>query len=86
MDVVKTPYCGDEEAYCKSSPTVPCRWLRPEDRGRKRCSAALERVAEVVRSGRGAIIGRNIWGFEKISGSAGLQSGDPRRQGPRRKQ
>ncbi|MCC6124230.1 MAG: aldolase [Pirellulales bacterium] len=67
-DVVKTPYCGDVRAYAEIVADCPVPLVAA---GGPKCDtlkAALEMMAEVVASGaRGATIGRNIWGFQKIA-------------------
>jgi len=67
-DVVKTPYCGDVQSYAQivADCTVPLVAA-----GGPKCNtleAALAMMAAVVESGaRGATIGRNIWGFDKVT-------------------
>lgn len=68
VDVVKTPYCGDVKAYAQIVADCPVPLVAA---GGPKCDslkAALELMSQVVQSGaRGATIGRNIWGFQKIS-------------------
>ena len=68
MDVVKTPYCGDVQAYAQIVADCPVPLgCRRRSEGGIRCRAALEMMAQVMRGGaRGATIGRNIWGFRQI--------------------
>ncbi len=66
-DVVKTPYCGDVRAYAEIVADCPVALVAAGGPKAETLRAALEMVAQVVRSGaRGATIGRNIWGFEQI--------------------
>jgi fructose-bisphosphate aldolase, class I len=68
VDVVKTPYCGDAKAYAQIVGDCPVPLVAA---GGPKCDslkAALGLMSQVVASGaRGATIGRNIWGFQKIS-------------------
>jgi len=67
VDVVKTPYCGDVQAYAQIVADCPVPLVAAGGPKAESLRAALEMVAQVVRSGaRGATIGRNIWGFEHI--------------------
>ncbi|MGO9112355.1 MAG: class I fructose-bisphosphate aldolase [Thermoguttaceae bacterium] len=67
VDVVKTPYCGDLEAYGQIVADCPVPLVAAGGPKADTLRAALEMAAQVVRSGaRGAVIGRNIWGFEQI--------------------
>jgi class I fructose-bisphosphate aldolase len=68
VDVVKTPYCGDVQAFAQivSDAPVPVVAAGGPQSGSLR--AALQMIAEVVASGaHGATIGRNVWGFENIT-------------------
>jgi fructose-bisphosphate aldolase, class I len=68
VDIVKTPYCGDVKAYAEIVADCPVPVVAA---GGPKCDtfkAALELMGQVVQSGaRGATIGRNIWGFPKIT-------------------
>jgi class I fructose-bisphosphate aldolase len=68
VDVVKTPYCGDVQAYAQIVADCPVPLVAAGGPKADTLHAALEMAAQVVRSGaRGAVIGRNIWGFEQIA-------------------
>ncbi len=68
VDVVKTPYCGDVESYAQIVADCPVPLVAAGGPKADTLRAALEMAAQVVRSGaRGAVIGRNIWGFEQIA-------------------
>jgi class I fructose-bisphosphate aldolase len=68
VDVVKTPYCGDVEAYRQIIADCPVPLVAAGGPQAGTLRAALEMAAQVVRSGaRGAVIGRNIWGCEQIA-------------------
>jgi class I fructose-bisphosphate aldolase len=68
VDVVKVPFCNDTRAYGQivADCTVPLVAA-----GGPKCEtfeAALAMLGEVVRSGaRGATIGRNVWGCDRIT-------------------
>jgi class I fructose-bisphosphate aldolase len=68
VDVVKTPYCGDVQSYTQIVRDCPLPLVAA---GGPKCDslkAALGLMGQVVASGaRGATIGRNIWGFPKIT-------------------
>jgi len=67
VDVVKTPYCGDVLAYKDIVADCPLPLVAAGGPQADTLRAALEMAVQVVRSGaRGAVIGRNIWGFEQI--------------------
>jgi class I fructose-bisphosphate aldolase len=73
VDVVKTPYCGDVRSYGQIVSECPVPLVAAGGPKADTLCAALEMAAQVVRSGaRGAVIGRNIWGFEQIG--AALQA------------
>jgi fructose-bisphosphate aldolase, class I len=67
-NVVKTPYCGDVEAYAQIVAECPVPLVAAGGPKSQTLESALEMMAEVIQSGaRGATIGRNIWGFEQIT-------------------
>jgi fructose-bisphosphate aldolase, class I len=67
VDVVKTPYCGDEKAFAQIVADCPTPLVAAGGPKADTLHAALEMVAQVMRTGaRGATIGRNIWGFAQI--------------------
>jgi len=67
VDVVKTPYCGDEAAFAQIVADCPVPLVAAGGPKADSLHAALEMVAHVRHSGaRGATIGRNIWGFRQI--------------------
>ncbi len=68
VDVVKTPYCGEIAAYAEIIADCPVPLVAAGGPRAQNLESALEMMAEVIQSGaRGATIGRNIWGFEKIT-------------------
>jgi class I fructose-bisphosphate aldolase len=70
VDVVKVPYCGDVEAYCQIVADCPVPVVAAGGPKQETLASALETIQEVVQSGaKGATIGRNIWGFEHITGA-----------------
>jgi fructose-bisphosphate aldolase, class I len=68
VDVVKTPYCGEVQAYAQIVADCPVPLVAA---GGPKCDslkAALTLMGQVMESGaRGATIGRNIWGFSRIT-------------------
>jgi fructose-bisphosphate aldolase, class I len=68
VDVVKTPYCGDVQAYAQIVADCPVPLVAAGGPKCESLCSALALMSQVVRSGaRGATIGRNIWGFPKIT-------------------
>ncbi len=69
-DVVKVPYCGNVEAYRQIVADCPTTVVAAGGPRATSLEAALFMVAEVIEAGaRGATIGRNVWGFEPITGA-----------------
>lgn len=67
-DVVKVPYCGDRYAYSQIIANCPVPLVAAGGPRATDLASALDMISEVVQSGaRGATIGRNVWGFEKIT-------------------
>jgi class I fructose-bisphosphate aldolase len=67
-DVVKVPYCGDVHAYAQIVADSPVPVVAAGGPQCQTLRQALAMMCEVVQSGaRGATIGRNIWGFERIT-------------------
>jgi class I fructose-bisphosphate aldolase len=70
VDVIKVPYCGDVEAYGQIVSDSPVRVVAAGGPKADNLRAALAMVADVVKSGAaGAVIGRNVWGFENVTAS-----------------
>ena len=68
VDVVKTPYCGDVQAYAQIVADAPLPVVAAGGPQSDSLRSALQMIADVVASGaRGATIGRNVWGFENIT-------------------
>jgi class I fructose-bisphosphate aldolase len=68
VDVVKTPYCGEVSAYAQIVANCPVPVVAAGGPKAGTLQAALEMIVEVVRSGaRGATIGRNVWGFDRVT-------------------
>lgn len=67
-DVIKAPYCGDLEAHRQIVAECPLPVVAAGGPRAETLESALTMIAEVVQSGaRGATIGRNIWGFCRIT-------------------
>jgi len=70
VDIIKTPYCCDPAAWKQLVESCPLplvaaggrRWRRSA----KPCSSWPMRLPRVA---RGAVIGRNVWGFKDIPGA-----------------
>ena len=68
VDVVKTPYCGNVAAHAQIVAECPVPVVAAGGPRAETLDAALELIAQVIQSGaRGATIGRNVWGFERIT-------------------
>ena len=67
-DVVKAPYCGDVESHAQIVADCPVPLVAAGGPRTPTLEAALELMGEVVQSGaRGATIGRNVWGHQRIT-------------------
>jgi fructose-bisphosphate aldolase, class I len=67
-DIVKVPYCGDVAAHSQIVADCPVPVVAAGGPQTDTLEAALAMMSEVVQSGaRGATIGRNIGGFERIT-------------------
>jgi class I fructose-bisphosphate aldolase len=67
-DVVKVPYCGDLGAHAQIVADCPAPVVAAGGPKTETQEAALAMMTDVVRSGaRGATIGRNIWGFDRVT-------------------
>ncbi|MCX6031219.1 MAG: aldolase [Chloroflexi bacterium] len=67
-DVIKAPYCGDVQAYAEIVADCPVPLVAAGGPKTDTLAAALAMMAEVIQGGgRGATIGRNIWGFDQIT-------------------
>lgn len=70
VDVIKVPYCGDVAAYSQIVSDSPVRVVAAGGPKADNLRDALVMVADVVKSGAyGAVIGRNVWGFEDATAS-----------------
>lgn len=67
-DVIKTPYCGDIEAFRQIVSDCPVPVVAAGGPKAETLEAALKMAHEVVQSGaRGMTVGRNIWGVPEIT-------------------
>jgi len=67
-DVIKVPYCNDVAAYRQIIAECPLPVVAAGGPKTKTLADALGMLQEVVQSGaRGATVGRNVWGFEKVT-------------------
>jgi class I fructose-bisphosphate aldolase len=68
VDVIKAPYCGDVRAHAQIVADCPLPLVAAGGPKQDTLEGALGMIAEVVQSGaRGATIGRNIWGFPRVT-------------------
>jgi class I fructose-bisphosphate aldolase len=68
VDLVKTPYCGDRKAFADIVADSPVPVVAAGGPRLDSLRSALAMTAEVVGSGaRGSTIGRNAWGFGRIT-------------------
>jgi class I fructose-bisphosphate aldolase len=68
VDVIKTPYCGNLEAHTQIVAASPVPVVAAGGPRQETLESALEMMHEVIQSGaRGATIGRNVWGFGRIT-------------------
>lgn len=69
-DVIKVPYCGDQAAYTEIVADCPVPVVAAGGPQTATLLSALEMMAEIRQTGaRGATIGRNVWGFDNITGN-----------------
>lgn len=67
-DVIKTPYCGDVEAFRQIVSECPVPVVAAGGPKSETIESALQMAYEVVQSGaKGMTVGRNVWGFPDIS-------------------
>jgi class I fructose-bisphosphate aldolase len=67
-DVIKTPYCGEIEAFREIVSDCPVPVVAAGGPKAETLAAALQMAHEVVQSGaRGMTVGRNIWGVPQVT-------------------
>ncbi len=70
VDVVKTPYCGDQAAWRQIVEGCPLPLVAAGGPKTETLAEALQLMADsVTAGGSGAVIGRNVWGFKNIPGA-----------------
>jgi len=68
VDVVKVPFCGDVEAFRQIVDDCPVPVVAAGGPRAETLLAALSMIDRVMQAGgRGATIGRNIWGHEQVT-------------------
>jgi len=68
VDVVKVPYCNDVKAYAQIVADCPVPLVAAGGPQTKTFAEALAMLQQVVQSGAaGAVVGRNVWGFDHIT-------------------
>lgn len=66
-DVIKVPYCGEVASYAEIVKHAPVPVVAAGGPRQSTLLDALKMAHEVVESGaRGAVVGRNVWGFDRI--------------------
>jgi len=74
-DVIKTPYCGDVEAFRQIVSECPLPVIAAGGPKSETIEAALQMAHDVVQSGaKGMTVGRNVWGFTDITKAVNLFS------------
>ncbi|MBM3212782.1 aldolase, partial [Candidatus Poribacteria bacterium] len=69
-DVIKTPYCGDIEAFKQIVSECPVPVVAAGGPKSENLALALQMAYEVIQSGaKGMTVGRNIWGVPEIQKS-----------------
>lgn len=67
VDVIKVPYCNDINAFAQIVHQTPVPIVAAGGPKQGTIQSALKLIADVVKSGaKGATIGRNVWGSDKI--------------------
>jgi fructose-bisphosphate aldolase, class I len=67
-DVIKVPFCNDVAAYRQIVADCPVPVVAAGGPKTKTLADALAMLCDVVRSGaRGATVGRNVWGFDRVT-------------------
>jgi class I fructose-bisphosphate aldolase len=70
VDVIKTPYCGDKTIWKQLVDSCPLPLVAAGGPKCETIGAALQLMADAVAAGgRGAVIGRNVWGFKNVVGA-----------------
>jgi fructose-bisphosphate aldolase, class I len=68
VDVIKVPYCGNRDAYAEIVRECPLPIVAAGGPKADRIEDSLAMAAEVVASdARGMTVGRNVWGFAKVT-------------------
>ena len=68
VDIVKAPFCGDASAHAQIVSDCPVPIVAAGGPRAETLEMALEMMTQVMQSGaRGATIGRNVWGFDRVT-------------------
>jgi len=74
-DVIKTPYCGDIEAFKQIVSECPVPVIAAGGPKTDTIDLALKMAQDVIQSGaKGMTVGRNVWGFPDITKAVRLFS------------
>jgi class I fructose-bisphosphate aldolase len=75
VDVIKTPYCGDVEAFRQIVSECPVPVIAAGGPKAETIEVALKMAGDVVQSGaKGMTVGRNVWGFSDVTRAVRLFS------------
>ena len=75
VDVIKTPYCGDVEAFRQIVSECPIPVIAAGGPKAETIEVALKMASDVILSGaKGMTVGRNVWGFTDITKAVRLFS------------
>jgi class I fructose-bisphosphate aldolase len=75
VDVIKTPYCGDVEAFRQIVSECPVPVIAAGGPKAETIEVALKMAGDVVQSGaKGMTVGRNVWGFTDVTKAVRLFS------------
>ncbi|MBD3182481.1 aldolase [Candidatus Poribacteria bacterium] len=70
VDVIKTPYCGEVEAFRQIVSECPIPVVAAGGPKTETLESALKMASQVIQSGaKGLTVGRNIWGMPDITGA-----------------
>jgi len=70
VDVIKTPYCGDQKIWRELVESCPVPLVAAGGPKTDTLLEALQQISDCIAAGgRGAVIGRNVWGFSDVPGA-----------------
>ena len=67
---IKTPYCGDQKAWSELVESCPVPLVAAGGPKTGTLLESLQQISDCISAGgRGAVIGRNVWGFGDVPGA-----------------